>query len=74
LNTLFVLKDCSEKNVTYGVLIIKAEVTQLEVEIAISNIKADMDDELETSFTINEHILPKLPWEVELVKAPIVTV
>jgi hypothetical protein len=74
MKTLFILRDCSEFKCIYGILSINANVNYAEVQNAINDIKSSMSEDLQSSFTIDKDILPKLPWKTELIEISTVTV
>ena len=64
----FLLKDNCDNKTIYGVLITNSSITKEQVQEEINNIKRNMDDELASSYTIEDDIIPYLSFDVDFEK------
>ena len=62
----FLVKEVTDDRVIYGVLVTDDNITRQQVQDEINDIKKNMDDELASSYTIEDDIIPNLSFNCEI--------
>lgn len=69
MKNYFKVVENQNNNCTYGLLIVEGEdISEKEVQNAIYAIKNSMDSDLASSYTIEDDIIPNLPFDCEFVE------